>query len=105
MGKCIREGILAEFLKKNKTEVIAVSIFEYNKEEEEKKLRKAEYEAGYDDGKKNGLKVGIAEGEAHTLMFLAQAMLREREPADRIAKYTGYSIDELKEIAAKMENP
>ena len=59
VDECSREGILAEFLKKNKTEVIAVSIFEYNKEEEEKKLRAAEYEAGYDDGKK----LGITEGE------------------------------------------
>lgn len=29
-----------------------MSIFEYDKEEEEKKLREAEYEAGYDEGKK-----------------------------------------------------
>ena len=35
-----------EFLRKNKSEVIAMSIFEYDKEEEEKKLRKAEFEAG-----------------------------------------------------------
>lgn len=41
-----REGILEEFLRKNRSEVIAMSIFEYNKEEEERKIRKAEYEAG-----------------------------------------------------------
>ena len=29
-----------------------MSIFEYDKEEEERKLRKAEYEAGVEDGKK-----------------------------------------------------
>ena len=46
----IKEGILAEFLLKNKTEVIKVSIYEYDKEFEEKKLRKAEYEAGRQDG-------------------------------------------------------
>ena len=27
--ECIKEGILAEFLRKNKAEAIAVSIFEY----------------------------------------------------------------------------
>ncbi len=36
----IKEGILAEFLLKNKTEVIKVSIYEYDKEFEEKKLEK-----------------------------------------------------------------
>ena len=44
--ECIQNGILKEFLQKNKAEVIAVSIFEYDKEEEERKLRKAEFEAG-----------------------------------------------------------
>ena len=36
VDECIQSGILAEFLKKNRAEVIAVSIFEYDKEEEEK---------------------------------------------------------------------
>ena len=36
----IKEGILAEFLLKNKTEVIKGSIYEYDKEFEEKKLEK-----------------------------------------------------------------
>ena len=44
--ECIQNGILKEFLQRNKAEVIAVSIFEYDKEEEERKLRKAEFEAG-----------------------------------------------------------
>ena len=47
---CIQEGILENFLRTNRAEVIAVSIFEYNKEEEELKLRKAEYEAGITEG-------------------------------------------------------
>ena len=36
-----------------------MSIFEYNKEEEERKFRKAEYEAGYDSGYDLGRKEGI----------------------------------------------
>lgn len=52
--ECIREGILAEFLRRNKSEVVAMSIFEYDKEEEEKKLRKAEYEYGYESGQNSG---------------------------------------------------
>ena len=46
VDECIKEGILAEFLSKNRAEVISMSIFEYDKELEEKKLRKAEYEYG-----------------------------------------------------------
>ena len=50
VNECIHEGILAEFLRMNRAEVIAMSIFEYDKEEEEKKLRKAEFEAGVAEG-------------------------------------------------------
>lgn len=54
VNECIHEGILAEFLRMNRAEVIAMSIFEYDKEEEEKKLRKAEFEAGVAEGLEKG---------------------------------------------------
>ena len=44
VDECIQKGILTEFLTRNRNEVISMSIFEYDKELEEKKLRKAEYE-------------------------------------------------------------
>lgn len=43
---CIKEGILSDFLRKNKSEVIPMSIFEYD---EEKHLRTVR-EEGYEDG-------------------------------------------------------
>ena len=62
VNECIEEGILVDFLLKNKTEVIKVSIYEYDKEFEEKKLRKAEYEAGRQDGIEIGRQDGIEIG-------------------------------------------
>ena len=59
VDECIHKNILSEFLRKNKAEVIAMSIFEYDKEEEERKLRKAEYEAGA----AAGLKAGVSKGK------------------------------------------
>ena len=50
VNECIQENILADFLGKNQAEVIAMSIFEYDKVEEEKKLRKAEFDAGVEQG-------------------------------------------------------
>lgn len=63
VDECIHKNILSEFLRKNKAEVIAMSIFEYDKEEE-RKLRKAEYEAGVAAGMKDGMKAGIKAGVA-----------------------------------------
>lgn len=45
VDECIDRGILEDFLRKNRAEVIAMSIFEYDKKAEERKLRKAEFEA------------------------------------------------------------
>ena len=50
VNECIHNNILSDFLRVNKAEVISMSIFEYDKELEERKLRKAEYEAGVADG-------------------------------------------------------
>ena len=62
VDECIQEEILEEFLRKNRAEVIAVSIFEYDKEEEERKLRKAEYEAGVESGIAEGKRLAQKEG-------------------------------------------
>ena len=51
VNECIQEGILTEFLRQNKAEAKKVSIFEYNREEEERKLREAEYKGGWEAGK------------------------------------------------------
>ena len=49
--ECIAEGILADFLRGQRAEVIAMSIFEYNEEEVMRKLRKGEQEIGEIRGK------------------------------------------------------
>ena len=63
VDECIKEKILTEFLQANRAEVVALSIFEYDKEEEEKKLRKAEYEAGIEAGREIGKREGKIAGE------------------------------------------
>lgn len=59
VDECIKNGILQEFLRKNRSEAIAVSIFEYDEEREKEKLRKAEYEAGEKQGIEQGIRILI----------------------------------------------
>ena len=87
VDECMKEGILSEFLMKNRAEVISMSIFEYDKDEEEKKLRKAEYEAGE--------KSGIQKGVLNTARHLLELNLLSLE---NISRATGLSIDELKKL-------
>lgn len=84
--ECIREGILAEFLKKNHAEVVKVSIFEYDKEKEEKKLRKAEYEYGREQGREEGRIEGERSGRTHLLTLISQ--MSAGEDADKVTQLT-----------------
>ena len=52
--ECIQEGILREFFLKHRAEVVAMSIFEYDREWEEEILRKEEFEAGKELGEQLG---------------------------------------------------
>lgn len=56
---CIRNGILADFLSKNRAEAIAMSIFEYD---EEKHIRN-EKELSYQEGHRIGVEEGEKRGE------------------------------------------
>ena len=82
VDECIRNNILSEFLRANKSEVISMSIFEYDKEEEERKLREAEYEAGYNSGKRE----------------IIRLMYNAGESVEKISKYTGYEVEELENL-------
>lgn len=88
VDECIEEEILAEFLMKNKAEVIKVSIYEYDKEFEEKKLRKAEYEAG--------VEAGIELGERSLLKNQIRKKLKKGKSIEQIA-------DELEEAVTTIQ--
>ena len=83
VDECIREGILAEFLTCNRNEVISMSIFEYDKELEEKKLRK----------------YGIERGTFLNSIETARRMLKFQEfSLEKIAAISGLSLDEIKKL-------
>ena len=90
VNECVQNNILAEFLRRNKSEVIAMSIFEYDKEEEERKLRQAEYEGGYDTGYNTGYGKGKQE--------IIRNMFHAGETIEKIARYTGYKEEELRDL-------
>ena len=100
VDECIREGILTEFLTRNRNEVISMSIFEYDKELEEKKLRKAEFEAG----REAGLTEGKTLGYESAALEIAKRMLQSNKfSLDEIANFSGLSIDEIKKLCTDKE--
>ena len=59
---CIKNGILADFLSKNRAEAIAVSIFEYDEEKHMKSEREEWRNIGREEGIKQGRSIGREEG-------------------------------------------
>ena len=95
VDECIEEGILAEFLMKNKAEVIKVSIYEYDKEFEEKKLRKAEYEAG--------VEAGIELGERSLLENQIRKKLKKGKPIEQIADELEEEVTAIQRIIEEIQ--
>ena len=93
VDECIRNNILSEFLRANKSEVISMSIFEYDTEEEERKLRKAEYEAGVADGFNNGFNDGINTAKKDAAIALTKLHM----PIEQIALALKVDIEAVKE--------
>ena len=94
IDECIKEGILVEFLRKNRSEVKMVSILEYDKEWEEKKLRKAEYEAG----RSEGIEIGKSDGIEIAEERMIHNMIKLDFPIEKIAEVTGKNAEQIQTI-------
>ena len=76
-----------------------MSIFEYDKELEEKKLRKAEFEAGFTEGEKHGHDAGFAEGSLSTSNETARRMLHSSKfSLEEISVFSGLPLEEVKKL-------
>ena len=68
---CIQRGILAEFLSKNRAEVIKVSIYEYDEEKVKRMFKEECMKLGMEQGKQLGIEqgkqIGIEQGIENTL--------------------------------------
>ena len=91
---CIAKDILKEFLLEQKSEVVAMSIYEYNEEYVRKVLFEDGMEKGYNDGKEHGIKavietcseVGLAREDALQKIML-KFELTEETAEDYLLKY------------------
>ena len=94
VDECIKEEILADFLRRNKAEAIQMSIFEYDQELHDKTLLEEGYESGRIEGKAEGI-----------LILLESLGSVPDELSQKIMKVTDeQSLVELLKLAAKVES-
>ena len=110
VDECIRKGVLADFLCKNKAEAIKMSIYEYDEEDHKRILREEGREEGWEEGRKEG-KIegrieGKIEGKAESVLELLEELgsvpagLRERIMQERDLDV----LRRLHRLAARAEN-
>lgn len=86
VDECIKEDVLREFLLKNRAEVVAMSIFEYDEEKHMKCLRQEGFEEGY------------GKGEEMKLITLVCRKMQKNKTAGQIAEELEEALDVVEKI-------
>ncbi len=98
--ECIDEGILADFLRKNRAEVKRVSIYEYDYEKHMRQEREENFEAGREDGlaegicafirlaRRQGMSDALLREELHKEFSVSEQMIELCLNKDNIKRYS-----------------
>ena len=93
---CIQRGILAEFLSKNRAEVIKVSIYEYDEEKVKRMFKEECMKLGMEQGKQLGMEQGKQLGiEQARVIFRLYISGKSEED---IARETGETIEMIHKV-------
>ncbi len=100
IDECIRDGILKDFLLKNKAEVYHMCLYEFDVELHERVLREEEREEGRLEGIREGRLAGQQEGMQNGKKFAKQvfkAFMSGKTP-ETIAKELNVPLEEVKNL-------
>ena len=110
--ECIREGILKEFLEKNRREAKNVSIYEYDQEKHIRQEReeaweageKAGWEAGREAGEKTGREAGERAGQINKLQEQIRKKLAKGKTIPEIAEALEEEEDTIRRLVEEMKD-
>ena len=89
---CIQRGILAEFLSKNRAEVIKVSIYEYDEEKVKRMFKEECMKLGIEQGKQIGIEQGIEQARVIFRLYISG------KSEEDIARETGETIEMIHKV-------
>lgn len=92
---CIREGILADFLREQKAEVVAMSIFEYDQEGHMEVIREEGWEDGHRQGLRQGLSQGLIQGRMELGMEVFEKLIEKGFSREEALAITRLSEDQV----------
>ena len=98
ISECIREGVLKEFLEKNRAEVKKMSIYEYDQEKHIRMERQDAWEDGMQEGRREGIKEGELRGRNAQLSELIKKKLARGKSISRIAEELEETEERIQEL-------
>ena len=103
--ECIREGILEDFLKKNRAEAMKVSIYEYDAWKHIEMEREDSYKDGYQAGKDEGYQTGRDDGMKKKAKETALNLFAMGLPIEKIASAVQVNMEEVQEWITENTKP
>lgn len=101
--ECIEEGILADILRKNRSEVMNMILSNFNDKLHYESLRKEGYEDGFEAGFENGFENGFGDGTANHLKNQIQKKLKKGYSAAQIADFLEEDLSVVEELIKKIQ--
>ena len=98
ISECIQEGVLKEFLEKNRAEVKKMSIYEYDQEKYIRMERQDAWEDGMQEGRREGIKEGELRGRNAQLSELIKKKLARGKSISRIAEELEETEERIHEL-------
>ena len=98
ISECIQEGVLKEFLEKNRVEVKKMSIYEYDQEKHIRMERQDAWEDGMQEGRREGIKEGELRGRNAQLSELIKKKLARGKSISRIAEELEETEERIQEL-------
>lgn len=109
INECIQEGILSDFLMKNKAEAKKVSIYEYDEEKHMRQTREEGFDDGFDqgygNGYDNGYDCGLEIGIKAYIETLLEAPYSKNETEEKLIKNFSLTPERAKEMMSKYWKP
>lgn len=105
INECIQEGILSDFLMKNKAEAKKVSIYEYDEEKHMRQTREEGFDDGFDQGYGNGYDCGLEIGIKVYIETLLEAPYSKNETEEKLIKNFSLTPERAKEMMSKYWKP
>ena len=102
ISECIREGIMAEFLKQNRAEAKQVSIYEYDEEKHMRQEREASWEEGREVGREEGRVQGREEGKFEGKFELLRMQIQKKLVKGKSISEISEELEEEEDVIAQM---